>query len=468
MKALAFLLSLLFAPNMASCSAVSPRKSLTSSRASYVITDVTIVDVENGITIPEQAVVISGERISQIDDQKKIQIPSEAIIIDGHGLYAIPSLVDAHVHYYDESIFGRLLLANGVLLVRDMGMPNDYILPIREALNSGTALGPEMVTTGLMLDGQPPIIPAISVGVATPEDGRAFVRQQAEAGVNMIKTYSRLEKDVFLAILAEARKVDLPVAAHLPESVYIEDAAVAGLSSSEHFNGFEKVIAKLLGEPARYSFVGQAADAGFLARLDEVEPDKLRAVFEHLRSTGITICPTVVTFKTLTNLNSIQGGNFPGSQYIPKSLQDMWKTLWLQQEDLPDFIWTNWMSMVVELNRSGVPLMIGTDLMLPGILPGFSVHEEMGIWQDAGISAKDILRSATIVPAQVMRLADSMGSVSVGKTASIVLVRGNPLEDIRNAQKVESIFLRGQYFSRDYLNQLLDEATVTASSITTL
>ena len=102
--------------------------------------------------------------------------------------------------------------------------------------------------------------------------------------------------------------------------------------------------------------------------------------------------------------------------------------------------------------------MVGTDLMLPGIIPGYSVHEEMAIWQEAGIPAGDVLRSATLVPVQFMELADRLGSVAEGKSASLVLVRANPLEDIRNAQSIEAIFLRGQYYSRDDLDRLLNEA----------
>ena len=114
--------------------------------------------------------------------------------------------------------------------------------------------------------------------------------------------------------------------------------------------------------------------------------------------------------------------------------------------------------MVSGMNKAGVPLMVGTDLMVPGIIPGYSVHEEMAIWQEAGIPPADVLRSATLVPAQFMGLGDRLGSISEGKTASMVLVRANPLEDIRNAQQIESVFLRGQYFSRKDLDRLLAEA----------
>ena len=108
--------------------------------------------------------------------------------------------------------------------------------------------------------------------------------------------------------------------------------------------------------------------------------------------------------------------------------------------------------------------MVGTDLMVPGIIPGYSVHEEMAIWQEAGLSATDILRSATLVPAEFMGLGDRLGSISEDKTASIVLVRANPLEDIHNAQQIESVFLRGQYFSREHLDRLLEEAKSLAQS----
>lgn len=463
MRRLSIILSLLGIANLAACQPILPMSTNSKYSTVYAIVNISVVDVNIGVIVPGQTVIIIGEQIAEIGVHGSVNIPQGAIIVDGQGLYLMPGLVDAHVHYFDAPIFGRLMIANGVLLVRDTGMPNEYILPLRDELNRGETLGPEMITTGAILDGYPPIIPSISIGIQTPEQGRVVVRQQVEAGVDMIKTYSRLDKDIFLSILDEAQKNEIPVVAHLPESIYIEDAAEAGLASSEHFNGFEKVIARLLGKPARFYFVGQAADSGYLARLNEVDQDELHSVYERLQKSGITICPTVVTFKTLTRISAIQGGNFQGSQYISQSVVDMWKSLWTQQSDLPDFIWQNWLQMVVGLDQAGVPLMIGTDLMLPGIIPGLSVHEEMAIWQDAGIPSANILRSATLVPAQFMGLGDRLGSVNVGKTASLVLVRGNPLDDIRNASLIESLFLRGQYFNSSDLSKLLLEAENLAS-----
>jgi imidazolonepropionase-like amidohydrolase len=460
------LLSLLATTSLSACSAINFTSNKTTPADIYAITNISLVDVENGIAIPNHTVIVINDRIDKIGAQGKVDIPRGAIIINGHGLYLMPGLVDAHVHYFDAPVFGRLMIANGVLLVRDTGMPNEYILPLRDQLNRGETLGPELITTGAILDGDPPIIPSISVGIKTPEEGRAEVRKQAAVGVDMIKTYSRLDKDVFLAIVDEAKKSNLKVVAHLPESIYIEDAAAAGLGSSEHFNGFEKVIAKLLGEPVKLIFAGQASDSGYFQRLDEVNPEELHGVYQRIRASGMTLCPTVVTFKTLTNIDPFRNGNFPRSEYISQGVTDLWKSMWTQQQNLPDFIWQNWMRMVIDLNKAGVPLMIGTDLMLPGIIPGYSVHEEMVIWQEAGIPAADVLRSATLVPAQFMGLEDRLGSIREGKTASMVLVRANPLEDISSAQQIESVFLRGRYFSREDLDQLLDEAKELAQHAT--
>jgi imidazolonepropionase-like amidohydrolase len=437
---------------------VTPIVTPTVSVRKYAITDITVIDVEKGVTVPGQTVIVVGDRIEKIEAQGKLGIPDGAEIINGHGLYLMPGLVDAHVHYLEAPIFGRLMIANGVLLVRDMGMPNEYILPLRDELNRGETLGPEMIATGAILDGNPPQIPPISIGIQAPEQGRVAVRKQADAGVDMIKVYSALDKDVFLAIVDEAQKLGLKVVGHVPDSIYIEDAAAAGMRSSEHWFGFDKVIARLLGEPVKFTFTGLGSDAGYMLRLGEVDPQALQDFYQRLQASGLTVVPTVVTFKNWPNVDTLDASSLPNGEYISQNLLSTWKSQWAGQTEFPDLFWQNWVQMVMEMNKAGIPLMVGTDLMCPGLIPGFSVHEEMAIWQEAGIPAADVLRSATLVLAQFMGLGERLGSVSVGKAASMVLVRANPLEDIRNAQQIEGVFLRGEYFSRTDLDRLLGEA----------
>jgi imidazolonepropionase-like amidohydrolase len=445
---------------MAACSA-----NKANPATSYAITNVSVVDIEKGIVIPHQTVLIAGERIQRTGAADRIKAPRNAAVIDGRGLYLMLGLADAHVHYSDAPIFGRLMIANGVLLVRDMGMANEIILPLRDELNQGKMLGPEMVTTGYMLDGDPPIIPPIAMSLKTPDQGRTAVRQQAQAGADMIKVYSALDKEVFLAIMDEAKKVDFKVVGHVPDTVYLEDAVAAGMASIEHWFGFEKVLAKLLGEPVDLKHGWMSSGADYLLRLGEVGPQALKDFYQRLRESGVTVDPTIVTFKNWPNVDKLELASLPQGEYISQALFSSWKAQWPGQTEFPDELWQGWAEMVRQMNEAGIPLMVGTDLACPAIIPGYSVHEEMEIWQEAGIPQADILRSATLVPAQFMGLGDRLGTINEGKEASMVLLRADPLEDIRNAQQIEAVFLRGKYFSRGDLDRLLIEAKDLAQHV---
>jgi imidazolonepropionase-like amidohydrolase len=442
---------------MAACSpAAAPQNTPTPSNA-YAITGVAVVDVEQGSILPDQTVIIEDDLIRTVGLRTEVTVPDGTHMIDGRGLYLMPGLVDAHVHYFDPEVFGRVLIANGVLLARDMGLPTKQAVKLRDSLKRGELIGPELIVTGSILDGDPPIIPAISIGLTTSEEARAVVRQQAEAGVDEIKVYSKLEKDVFLAIVNEAQKVRLKVVGHVPDSIGIEEAAAAGLKSSEHLFGFDKVVARLLGAYVRQTYAGLGAEADYLQRLNEVDPAELQAVYQHLRASGLTVDPTVIVFKIGTDYSAIKAGNFEGREYISPFILGIWQSQWAQQSDLPDLIWHNWAQIVKGLYDAGVPLMVGTDLVTPGIIPGEAVHQEMEIWQDAGIPAGDVLRSATLVPVRFMGLDDRFGTVTEGKTASLVLVKGNPLEDIRNTRLIDGVLLRGTYYDRAELDRLLSD-----------
>ena len=218
------------------------------------------------------------------------------------------------------------------------------------------------------------------------------------------------------------------------------------------------MIAKLLGQPANLTYTGMGSEAGNLLRLGEVAPMALQGVYQRLRASGVTVDPTVVTFKNWPDLDTLDVRCLPKGEYVSQNIFSMWKSQWAGQRELPDSIWQNWARMVKDINTAGIPLMVGTDLMCPALIPGYSVHEEMAIWQEAGIPAADVLRSATIVPARFMGLDKRLGTIAEGKTASMVLVKANPLDDIRNAEKIKGVFLRGRYFSRNDLDQLLEEA----------
>jgi len=428
-----------------------------SSQSTLVINGVTIVDVVCGTLQTNCAVIVAGDKIQRILKQGNADVPkSPTRIIDGRGLFLVPGLIDAHVHYYDPAAFGPMMVAYGVLFVRDMGGLTKESVALRDKLKTGEIFGPEMITTGSILDGDPPILPQISIPCGTPEAGREAVRKQVVAGVDEIKVYSGLKKDVFLAITEEANKLGVKPVGHTPESIYIEDAANAGLRSSEHPFGFGKIIAKLLGEPVRLSTGGMGTDVPYFLRLNEVKREEFREILRRISATGMHVCPTLVVFKHGSHLKEIFSDNYPMLEYVSPMIKGMWKTIWGNQpanEIFPKLL-SSMQEVIKELHMSGIPLMVGTDLLSPGVIPGYSVHEEMALWQEAGISPWQILRSATIVPAKFMGLDDRLGTVAEGKTASLVLLRANPLEDIRNIDRIEGVLFRGRYFNRADLDRL--------------
>lgn len=425
--------------------------------SAIVIHEVTTIDVSSGVAIPDQTVVVVRDRIAQIGPSTRVQTPPAAAVIDGEGLFLIPGLFDAHVHYADPASFGNLLVANGVVFVRDMGLPNELILPIRDRLHSGELFGPEMVATGYILDGNPPLVPSVSIGLRTPEAARQAVRDQAAAGADMIKVYSRLRLSLLDAILDEAAKLGLKVVGHVPHATTIRMAAELGLASCEHFFGFDKLIGRLLGEPIRRYDSGMGRDVIYFRRLDEVDPEALAGELESLRRTGLSVCPTLATFQAGTRATTYFEGGFEYEEYVSPTLMEAWRELWPHATDEPEYVWQTWASLVAILHEAGIPLLVGTDLSVPGVIPGFSVHQEMEIWQAAGIPAADVLRSATAVPAEFMDVGNRVGTLEAGKTASMVLLRANPLEDISHIREIEAVFLRGRYLDRVTLDRLLDD-----------
>ncbi|MCH8243801.1 MAG: amidohydrolase family protein, partial [Planctomycetes bacterium] len=388
-----------------------------------VIDHVNLVDVKNGKLIENQRVVIEGENIARVEPASEAAFAASVRIVDGRGKYLLPGLFDSHVHYISPETFGPMMIAHGVTFVRDMGGPTEFILALRDQLNRGEVLGPEMIATGAIVDGDPPIWP-FSEACKTADDARKAVRKLAKAGVDQIKVYSKLPAEAYQAAIDEAGKQGLKAVGHIPHSVTLDDAIDAGQATIEHLDGFDVLMARAAGEevPLPRPNRGKFTRWGLYPKADKATP---RKTYRRLRKTGV--------------------GMWKGERYARMS-PGAKRTVPLMQQ------------VVAELHEAGVTLLCGTDLANPNVIAGHSLHEEMALFQDAGVPAADVLRSATITPAEVFGVADRLGTVEPGKTASLVLVEANPLADVRNARKIDAVFLRGKYFDREALDKLLENA----------
>jgi imidazolonepropionase-like amidohydrolase len=420
-----------------------------------LIRGVTVIDVEAREALAGRSVLVRGERIEKIRPEP-LEPPAGARVIEANGLFLLPGLVDAHVHYSSAPTnYGPLLIAHGVTLVRDTGADTRMILGLRGALASGASVGPELVCTGAIVDGAQPIWP-FSKACATADDARAAVRELHEAGVDQIKVYSKLELEPYQAAVAEAHALGLKAIGHVPDGLSIMDALEAGQDGVEHLSGFDLLIAENAPDLDFQPPSGRGASFAHWLQYPKADHEALRAAYIEIAERGMVHCPTLVV---MSGIAQAADGKLRDEEllvYAPAHMKGFWQSgsyeefgKWTRQA-LPHM-----QAMVGELHRAGVELITGTDLANPYVYAGISLHEEMRMFQEAGIPPVDVLRAATIVPAQFLGLDARLGSIAAGKTASMVLVRKDPLEDVRHAAEIEGVFLRGRYFDRAELDGLL-------------
>ena len=413
-----------------------------------------VVDVESGTLRRNQTVLVRGQTIAALGPTAAVAVPADATRVEGAGRFLIPGLVDAHVHLVAPAAFGPCLVANGVTLAREMGSVTEVAVGLRQQFATGELLGPELVVTGAILDGPTPIWP-FSEACADAAAGRAAVRKVQQAGVDFVKVYSLLPADAYRAILAECKAVGLRAIGHVPLSVPLLDTAQLGQLSVEHLTGFEARIAELAGKPA-------GADAAERFRAWELLPQAdakgLADTLAAIAKAGQVHCPTLVVMEGVARTTDPAADQDPLLAYVPGTILGFWKSPRYRFSAFVPRVLPQMKALVAAMHKAGVPLVVGTDLANPYVFPGFSVHREMALWQELGIPAADILRSATITAATLCGKAATLGTIAVGKTASFVLLRQDPLQDIRHTTQIEAVWLRGRHLDRKALDGVLADA----------
>jgi len=442
-------------------SAIVMASSATQAATRTVVRDVSVVDVVAGALIEGRDVVIEDGKIAAITPTGQVEFKDDTAVISGSRRFLMPGLFDSHVHYVSEETFGPLMIAHGVTFVRDMGTFTANILSLRDRLNRGESLGPEMIATGNIIDGDPPIWP-FSEAVDTPEEARAAVRKLAQAGVDQIKVYAKLSPETHRAAVEEAIAVGLKPVGHVPMSMRLEEALAAGQVGFEHLDGFDVLIAEAAGEPTELPRTFRKGFS-YWALYPKVDKTKLSAIYERMRQAKVAICPTMVVFRGMGRTTE-SNANDPWLEYVPGYLRNFWSgaSYALAAEGARKMV-PAMQQVVAELHKTGVTLLCGTDLANPYVFAGISLHEEMALFQEAGIPPADVLRSATITPANFLGVAKRLGTVEAGKTASLILLSANPLADVRNALKIEGVFLRGKHYDKAAVAKLLEDAKATVS-----
>jgi imidazolonepropionase-like amidohydrolase len=431
---------------------VSGGPSAAEPAAPLVIEHVTVLPMTaGGAPIPDATVTLRDGRISSIEAGAKTALGAGKRI-DGRGKFLLPGYTDMHMHLENDRgmrlwtgdktlpdglvILEEVLtpyLANGVTQVFNLTAMSETIGQ-RVEIESGRVLGPHIATAAL-IDGSPPTWPlGMSRAAATPEDGRQAVRDVSADGYEFIKAYGRLSLETFTAIVDEARKHNMRVVGHIPQRE-------KGLTDRFFQPGFDLVahaeeFAQQTTPPAtdaipRYVEMASRNGTWLVATLSLDE-----RIVEQMRDPA--------SLKARPELRYLPPGQYQGVLNDNRYLKGVDAKRIAYVQDIVDFN----RQLVKAFLAAGIPVLTGTDAPVPGMVPGFSLHDEFQALAKAGMSNWQVLEATTRLPAEWLGTIGDRGTVETGKRADLVLLDANPLDDIANTRRIAAVIRDGRYLPR--------------------
>jgi imidazolonepropionase-like amidohydrolase len=423
-----------------------------SRKSAHAITHVTLIDPARGaIEHRDTTIVIRGDRIVSVGPTVSIDIPSDAVVHDASGRFVLPGFWDSHVHLSQAGHEAfPLLVANGITSVRDMGSDFAQVLQWRAARAAGELL-PRIITPGPKLDGGSFIWSLLNWRnhehriLTSPADARRRVDALKAQGVDFIKVHNRLTPALYEALVAECRKEQLPFAGHLPMAGPLA-AAAAGQRTIEHGRGM------LLCSPDTWAQI-RSNPKGQAGQEYCATPAVQSAMFPALLHAGTWFTPTLVSWRGHAMVGDPELtrwiATLPGSSAIWPALRRHW-------DDMADSTPTaferqllgQFGTLAAAASRAGIPLLAGTDLGDPFVIPGFALHDELELMVAGGVTPVAALQSATSEPARAFGLSATIGAIAAGQAADLVLLNGDPLADIKNTRRIYAVVLNGNWLAQ--------------------
>ncbi len=365
--------------------------------------------------------------------------------IDGEGRTAMPGLIDAHVHVEEWAL--PLFLTYGITTVRDLHNDSAYVMPL--ARESSTSR-PRVIAAGAVIDG-PGSFWKNAVEVATVGEARAAVRRQIEAGARVIKVYTRIEPAMLSVIVAEAQAREIPVAAHLGMTTALQ-AADQGVTSIEHLSGIPESVSDEAERvmAAHRDFLG--GWTAFELEWLRLPPARLDAFARQLAARRVVLVPTLALHEAFGRLADPDLMKDPALADVPPSvLHGAWdpadimgRAHWTPQvlakfkQVLPVL-----QRFVGAYARAGGRIAAGTDTPQQFVVPGISLHRELELLVESGLSPSEAIKAATSTAAALLGIQDRVGTIDPGKAADLILVDGDPLANIRSTRRLRIVIKDG-------------------------
>jgi imidazolonepropionase-like amidohydrolase len=401
--------------------------------------------------IEQQTVVVTNGVIAALGPVDEIPIPRGAKVIDGTDRFLMPGLAEMHAHVPAASSnnldrYFSLYVANGVTTIRGM-LGQASHLGLRDDLDNGNVFGPRLVTSGPSMNGR---------SVAGVSQARQMVRDQHRSGYDFIKIHPGLTADEFEAIAATANELGIPFAGHVPVATGVARALELGIATIDHLDGY---FAALL--PADSD--GSGGYGGFFDVMlaAEVDIDRIPEIARVTAKAGTWNVPTETLIEVRIDATPVaELRNQPGMQFMPPETVKQWvesKEALLAERDFNPVAGALAIELrrrlILELHKAGAGLLLGSDSPQVFNVPGYSLHRELDVLVEAGLSPYEALRTGTVAVADF--LGSNGGRVSVGRDADLVLLDANPLQDIKHVRRIHGVLLRGTWHSADALSDRL-------------
>jgi len=399
--------------------------------APIAIRDVSVVDIAASTVHPHMTVLIDGEKIKSIGSA--VTIPANARVVTGTGKFLIPGLWDMHVHLGHLENQLPAFIAYGVTGVQDMGSDFQKTSAWRDAIETGKAVGPHIITSGPPVNGVPSDDPKLPVIVVkTPDEARKAFDRLYDMNVDFIKVLSGLSADAYFALAEQARHWQMRLEGHIPTQLSAWDALEQRQASIEHLFGVMKSVST---------------------------DDEALQFFNKCAFNETRITPTLVLWQRMAHTVDDKLASDPRLKFVPEAEKKSWEPLKDENSEAYKRQIVGIYKLVGLSTRTKVEVLAGTDTGDPWTIAGATLHDELEQLVAAGLSPHQALAAATIAPARFLGWDEAMGTIEEGKLADLVMLDANPLIDIRNTRKIAAVFARGRYFSRRELDGLLIKAS---------
>jgi len=424
---------------------------------SNLIKNVDIISMVDDQLLKTQDVLIEGTQIKTICNTGTQNLQADETI-DATGQFLMPGLFDMHVHVHDEP-YMPLFLMNGITGIRDLGSVTD-IFKRRDNIASGKELGPRLFVSGKILEGDPPTWGDAFYVIKTKKQALETIHWLKNHKTDQVKVYDSLPAELYKTSIKEAKKQGLKVAGHLNQYMPAAETINLGLDSVEHFG---ITLGWLIGDITReLSKIPGAEDFNVITKY-KINDKKLHDAAEAFKTNNAYLCPTLILEKQLSQyteykelLKQVDTRYFdPNSQYwIPKKANG--------EEGLDDrnkLFYDNIKSLregtkgVLKNLKKSATILAGTDTPNPFVMPGYSLHQELELLVEAGLTNYEALQATTTNATKYLDVSDELGTVETGKTANLILLTKNPLKNIKNTTTIQTVILNGQPHTQKSLAQ---------------